>query len=180
MAQIDFKKQKQNALSAMVPVLAYASTMSALSIDDEQSSQQIIIELQTLDNLDDFEFSDIIMKNRFVSDAKKASNEDGVYISIQKVLSENQGTIDAVSVSELVALVSTLALLSGTMPHLKFYSEVVSPTLTILATALSEPMDSTYKSRAFESALTASSEINIEMDKLRNGANPESTENNKN
>lgn len=180
MANIDFKKQKKNALTAMVPILAYASTMSALSIDEKQASQQIIIELQSLDNLNDFEFSDIIMKNRFENDAKKASNEDGVYISIQKVISENQGSIDAISLTELTALLSTLALLSGTMPHFKFYSEVVSPAINVLVTALSEPMDSTYKSRAFDSALTVSSEISIEMDKLRSGQNPESSENNKN
>lgn len=177
MAQVDFNKQKQNALSAIVPVLAYASTMSALSIDDQGQSNQIIIELQSLDNLDDFEFSDVIMKNRFISDAKKAANEDGVYISIQKILAENKGTIDAISFTELISLVSTLAILSEGMPHLKFYSQVVSPVLSILITALSEPMDSTYKSRAFQSALTASSEINIEMDKLRTGKSPKTTEN---
>ena len=179
MEQIDFSAQKQKALLAIVPILAYASTLSALSEDESQSSQQVILELQTLKNLDDFEFSDVIMKNRFESDAKKASNEDGVYISIQKVTDESHGSIDALSFSELTALLSTLSILSSSLPHLKFYSQIVSPAINILVLALSQPMDSPYLKRALESALTTASEINVEMDKLHNDKSPESTENNK-
>lgn len=158
------EEQRAKSLKSLAIIMAWMTTISYLTPNQNNRRH---VEMHIESEIEDFEFQDPIMQNRFSLNAKKAISEDGLFVTIQSTDENNFGTINAMNLDDFVLVVNTLALLAGNEKNLQLYTRIIAPTVTILVSATKSEMSSPIAKRALQSAHTTALEIDAKIKDLK-------------
>lgn len=165
-------------VTALNTLCQYATTMSYLinHKPDTDTTEYFIIELREISELNDFHFHDEDMQEKFIETAKSVADENNLFVSLQQMKdADTANNIDAISLTDLADFMNVMAILASDKKDLAFYSQLLSPTISILTNALHHDADSAFAHRAYTTAITTVHEIEsqiMELQKDNSDSNP--------